>query len=162
MTVYSVFEPAREAPDVSARAEALAFVKEGFSWPALFVPLLWLLYQRMWLELIVLVLLLTLLQWASVAIHGGEDLISWATIGLIVLFAFEANDLRQAALVRRGYRPLGLAMGRSREAAELSFFDAWLPQQEKAARPVVRGDSATAQAHGGSEPDDVIGLFPGS
>ena len=36
------------------RADRLAFVKDGFSWPALFVPLLWLIYHRMWIELIVL------------------------------------------------------------------------------------------------------------
>ena len=39
MTVYSVYEPPSEAPDLMQRADRLAFVKEGFSWPALFVPL---------------------------------------------------------------------------------------------------------------------------
>lgn len=51
MTVYSVYEPSGDA-SVEARAGRIAFVKEGFSWVALFVPLLWLLYQRMWLELV--------------------------------------------------------------------------------------------------------------
>ena len=55
MTVYSVYEPDKEAPDLAVRADRLAFVKEGFSWPALFLPALWLLYQRMWIELIVFV-----------------------------------------------------------------------------------------------------------
>ncbi len=39
--------------DLALRAEALAFVKEGFSWPALFVPAFWLIYHRMWIELVV-------------------------------------------------------------------------------------------------------------
>ena len=52
MTVYSVYEPPTEAPNLTERADRLAFVKEGFSWPALFVPLLWLIYYRMWIEFI--------------------------------------------------------------------------------------------------------------
>jgi hypothetical protein len=35
VTVYSVYEPPAKTPDMLARAETLAFVKEGFSWPAL-------------------------------------------------------------------------------------------------------------------------------
>ena len=53
---------------------------------------------------------------------------------LFALFAFEANDLRGAALERRGYRLIGVAEGRDRTDAELSFFETWLPQQRKQAR----------------------------
>ena len=42
MTIFSVYEPQSEAPDMEVRADALKFVKEGFSWPAFFVPALWL------------------------------------------------------------------------------------------------------------------------
>ncbi len=62
MTVYSVYEPPTQAPDLAERADRLAFVKEGFSWPALLVPLLWLLYYRMWIEFILLVLVYVGLQ----------------------------------------------------------------------------------------------------
>jgi Protein of unknown function (DUF2628) len=51
--VYSVYEPRTEAADLTARADRLAFVKEGFSWIAFLVPALWLIFYRMWLELIV-------------------------------------------------------------------------------------------------------------
>ena len=52
VTLYSVYEPPSEAQDLKDRADSLVFVKEGFSWPALFIPGLWLIYRRMWLELV--------------------------------------------------------------------------------------------------------------
>ena len=129
VTVYSVYEPASEAPDAEARAEALQFVKEGFSWPAFFVPALWLIYCRMWIEFVLFIVIFGALQWALGLDKPGHDIFGWLLMGLFALFAFEANDLRGAALERRGYRLIGVAEGRDRTQAELSFFDTWLPQQ---------------------------------
>jgi hypothetical protein len=170
VTLYSVYEPPAEAPDVVARAEALVFVKEGFSWPALFVPGLWLLYQRMWLELVVFVLVFALLAWIFSDSAAGQTLLSWISIAIVVLFAFEANDLRAAALERSGYRPVGVAVGRGVDDAELQFLRSWLPRQQGAAQERQGGQDrprgtkaqalpAQASARGG-EGEEVIGLFP--
>ena len=70
MTLFSVYEPQSEAPDLEERADSLLFVKEGFSWPALFVPGLWLIYRRMWLELVLFLGLFLVLGWA----FGSRDL----------------------------------------------------------------------------------------
>ena len=165
MTVYSVYEPGAEAPDLAVRADRLAFVKEGFSWPALFVPALWLIYQRMWIELILFLVAFGALQWAFGLNEQTQAVLGWASLALVVLFAFEANDLRTAALERRGYRLAGVVTGSDRADAELSFFRAWLPQQAKAAKAPEReparprGSQAAAQA-ARSESEEVIGLFP--
>ena len=165
MTVYSVYEPPAEAPDLMQRADRLAFVKEGFSWSALLVPLLWLLYYRMWIELIVLVLIYIVLQIVFGSDAQGQVLTAWASFAIGVLFAFEANDLRAAALERRGYRLAGVASGRDRTEAERSFFTAWLPRQARVARTPARGgesrreqEAAPPVQHG--EGEEVIGLFP--
>jgi Protein of unknown function (DUF2628) len=167
--VYSVYEPQAEAPDLATRADRLAFVREGFSWPALLIPAFWLIYQRMWIELAVFVLLLAGLQWLFGVSAQGQSLFGWVSLALIVLFAFEANDLRTAALERRGYHLAGVAAGRSREAAELRFFCAWLPQQSRRARDAQRGPGGAERGreptpYAGPPPeaegDEVIGLFP--
>jgi hypothetical protein len=165
VTVYSVYEPPTEAPDLAERADRLAFVKEGFSWPALFVPLLWLLYYRMWIEFILLVLVYLGLQWAFGTDPQGQALAGWASLAIGVLFAFEASDLRTLSLERRGYRLAGVASGRDRTEAERSFFQTWLPQQARAAKgperapePRREGEAAAAVPRGGGE--EVIGLFP--
>jgi hypothetical protein len=167
--VYSVYEPHAEAPDVATRADRLAFVKEGFSWPALLIPAFWLLYQRMWIELALFVLLLVGLQWLFGTGASGQTMFGWVSLALIVLFAFEANDLRAASLERRGYHLAGIAAGRSREAAELRFFRAWLPKQSRRAREAEPGAGGAERGreqvpYAGPPPDgegdEVIGLFP--
>jgi hypothetical protein len=168
VTVFSVYQPQPEAPELLQRAERLAFVKEGFSWPALFFPAFWLIYQRMWLELGVFVAILAALQWALGFDARAQDLVGWAGLALILLFAFEANDLRVAALKRRGYRLAGLAIGSGRDAAEFAFFRSWLPQQTRSrdADPVAgepergRGGPPRLADQAGAEGDEVIGLFP--
>jgi hypothetical protein len=164
VTVYSVYQPPSEAPGLAERADRLAFVKEGFSWPALFVPLLWLIYYRMWIELIVLVLLYIALPVVFGTDLRGETLAGWASLAIAVLFGFEANDLRSFSLERRGYRLAGVASGRDRTEAERSFFHAWLPQQGKVARAPERAGEPRREGETTPlvprEGEEVIGLFP--
>lgn len=165
MTVYSVYEPPDDA-DTLARAEKVAFVKDGFNWPALFVPMLWLIFQRMWLELIVFLVVIGALPFLFGTGDAGRELTWWVTVGITLLFAFEANDLRGWALRRRGYRLAAVTSGRDRTEAERSFFTAWLPEQTRAARRIVppvmaetsKGASATPSRPTGG--DEVIGSFP--
>jgi hypothetical protein len=143
VTLYSVYEPPSEARDPEDRAEALVFVKEGFSWSAA---------------------LFALLAWIFGSSDQGQTLFGWLSVALIVLFAFEANDLRRAALKRRGYQQAGTAIGPGRDAAELAFFRSWLPEQEKGrrrepapGRPSTAGIPAPKAS---GEAEGVIGLFP--
>jgi hypothetical protein len=164
VTVYSVYEPPGDTTDLEARAERLAFVKEGFSWPAFFVPPLWLIYHRMWIELGLFVIVSGVLQWAFAFDPDIGALLGWASFALLVLFAIEANDLRGAALLRRDYRLAGVAMGSSLTEAELSFFRTWLPERagpaprpSRGAQRPKEGQARTPPAGGGEE---VIGFFP--
>jgi Protein of unknown function (DUF2628) len=165
VTVYSIYEPPSEASDIVERADRLAFVKEGFSWPAFFVPILWLLYYRMWVEFVLLAVIYVGLQLVFGTEPQGQTLFGWASLAIAVLFAFEANDLRAASLERRGYRLAGVASGRDRTEAERSFFSAWLPRQAKAAREPERVVEPRREVGAGpsmlrSEGEEVIGLFP--
>jgi hypothetical protein len=166
VTVYSVYEPEGDGADVEARADRIAFVKDGFNWPALLVPVLWLIYRRMWLELIVFLVVIGALPFVFGPSEAGGELAGLATIGLTLLFAFEANDLRGWALQRRGYRFAGVAAGRNRMEAERSFFTAWLPEQGRGGRhhfPLPATGPAKGAALTPTRPsggDEVIGSFP--
>lgn len=166
MTVYTVHEPAVPPPDRLLRAEGVAFVKEGFAWIALLFPVLWLIFHRMWIELVVLIcaaLIVSLgLRWFGV----HDELIGWASFALVLVFAFEANELRRWRLDRAGYRLVGAAAGKSRDAAELSFFREWVDAQPPAPAPGMleapasRGFIPSASGSSKSaEREDVIG-FP--
>jgi hypothetical protein len=165
VTVYTVYEPpGGDEADVATRAEKIAFIKEGFSWPAFFVPVLWLIFQRMWLELIAFLVVIGGVSWAFGTEDPGKELAGWVVLGLTVLFAFEANDLRGWALRRRGYQFAGVASGRDCYAAERSFFEVWLPQQRRAMPPVPPAQKSLASRGAkpprGGDGDEVIGLFP--
>lgn len=165
MTVYSVYEPPTQAPDLAERADRVAFVKEGVSWVALLVPILWLIYYRMWMELVLLILVYVGLQLAFGTDAQGQMLFGWASLAVSVLFGFEANDLRAASLERRGYRLAGVTSGRDRTEAERSFFRSWLPRQANAPRGPERGheprrEVEAAPSMPGGEGEEVIGLFP--
>jgi Protein of unknown function (DUF2628) len=162
VTVYSVYEPPVPETDVIARADRLAFVREGFSWVALLVPLVWLLYHRMWIEFVVLILVYVGLQLAFGGDAQGQALTAWAVLAISVLFAFEANDLRTASLERRGYRLAGVASGRDRVDAERAFFTKWLPEQERTqpVTPPPRRDTGARTPRPRGEGEEVIGLFP--
>ena len=164
VTLYSVYEPPSETQDLEDRADSLVFVKEGFSWPALFVPGLWLLYRRMWLELVLFLGLFLVLGWAFGPSDAGQTIFGWLSLALVVLFAFEANDLRRAALERRGYKQMGTAIGAGRDDAELAYFRTWLPREERGrpreAPPERPGNAGIPAPKTSGEAEGVIGLFP--
>ena len=83
----------------------------------------------------------------------------------MVLFAFEANDLRRAALERRGYKQMGTAIGAGRDDAELAFFRSWLPRAgagrpRESAPPERPGNAGIPAPKTSGEAEGVIGLFP--
>lgn len=164
MQYYSVYEREDQATDIAARADSLAFVKEGFSFAALIFGGFWLLYYRMWIELVLYIAVFGGLEWVLTTNKQAENLTGIAMLGLTVLFALEANDLRGAMLKRRGYRLAGVAIGQDRSSAELSFFRSWLPLQQRAEEteraPIAAPVSETPKPLMRNQGDEVIGLFP--
>ncbi len=156
MKTFTVLAP---RTDASGRSDPLGvvFVKEGIAWPALFVPLLWLLYHRMWLELVgFLVLGIAIGVAGEVA---GGPVPPLAALTLQVLVALEGNQLRRARLYRRGYDLVGVAAGRNLEEAEIRFF---VRREATSTRPPPPAEPTTPAAGPAvpAETKDVVGLFP--
>ena len=156
MPLYTVLAPVggdRPAAD----AMDLVFVKEGFCWPALFVPELWLIFRRMWL-----VLLIDIAVIAGVSLVGeriGEPLAAVFLVAARLLFALEGNELRRWTMRRRGYALVGVAGGDSLSEAEVRFFsDRRMPAPDE---PGPHPPAPPAQAaYTPDEAGEVVGLFP--
>ena len=99
-----------------------------------------------------------------------KEIAGWVSLGLTLLFAFEANDLRGWALRRRGYNFAGTARGWGRVEAEASFFPRWLAEQARQLQERRRGagmagpsrpvkDTAVAPTRPAAG-QEVIGSFP--
>ena len=146
-------------PEEPVSPEDFLFVKDGFCWPALVVPVLWILWHRMWLTLVYYVVFVLVVAWTGRL--GGDNLATTLAILGGVLFALEANNVRRLSLESRGFSEVGAAVGRNYDEAETRFFAEWAgqpqaaPEREAIARAAY---SPQARAHGADEP--ILGLFP--
>ncbi len=159
MTLYTIHALSPEAGAVDP--VSLAFVKDGFSWPAFFFGPLWLVFRRMWLVLAGWLVVAILLAGLRFALPGGTA----DTVGLLamLLFAFEANDLRRWTLDRAGWRTLAVSEGRRRAEAERRFFSR--PDVEGLIGPASVSPPPAPRSPAPSPPSlrdagGVIGLFP--
>jgi hypothetical protein len=170
MAIYTVLAPAARGDEARPDPFGTVFVKDGFCWPALFIPLLWLIYRRMWLVLVLYLAAAAALTLAFRGTGGDGDFGGLILLALHVLFALEANNLRRWTLERNGYRMVGLAEGRNLEEAEVRFFS-----RAEAPDPLVTVPSLppipptpplppTPTRMGpmppSAEAGDVVGLFP--
>ncbi len=165
MKTYTVHKPSDFAG--SEADERAVFVKDGFCWPALFVPFLWLLWHRLWLILLVYAALGAALMAASASLGDGPGGV--IAILFAFAFAFEANNLRRWSLDRRGYRETGCSTGHSLDEAEIHYFCRDNPTPARQTGEVLppSADAGTAAALAGTAAvasagtdTQVTGLFP--
>lgn len=166
------------------------FVKEGLARWAIVSPVLWFLYHRMWWEGAAYFGLSILIAVAGAAVGFQENVTVLLGLGLQLLAALEANDLRRLALARKGYQTIAIAHGADEEEAEARFFANWshaLPQgtdhpitsavMDRSGSGIGIGQTATytkpkgpvwpkrsAQPEEPAQPaaptEEVLGLFP--
>jgi hypothetical protein len=125
---YTVHEPHPVAGDLDERATRLVFVKEGFSFIAFAVPVIWLLYNRLWLALLLFLLATAGVVMLVASAGGGSSAIGWAVAAVNLIFGFEARNVHRNMLARKGYEVIGVVTGRDLEDSERRFLTEWLPQ----------------------------------
>lgn len=149
MKIYSIFEPAT-GPVRLDDPNHVIFVKEGFCWPALFVPLVWLLYHRMWLlgaaYIGVSVVVALLGQWLGS--DGAPAAIVGLGSGLIV--AWEANGLRRWHLTRNSYRQMATIAAENLHDAEARYFSARPVTSSAPSAPPAAFTPGSERRHGAS------------
>lgn len=157
MTLYTVHAPAGRQPSAETAGD-VRFVKEGYCWPALFIPFVWLLWHRMWLVFAGYLLAIVLIQLLDILVDPGVAFV--VAVAFSLWFALEANGFRRWSLERRGLPMVAVVEGADAEAAERRFFDAWL-------RPAVSGAGEPPPPPAQRPlpavrptPTGVIGLFP--
>jgi hypothetical protein len=166
MTLYTIHAP--PAPDgIAVDPSALVFVKDGFSWPALLIPPVWLVWHRLWLTLLIWVVAVIVLS--ILAGFAGSD----ASTAVMILFGFwfalEANGFRRWTLERRGYALIAVVEGRTVVEAERRFFaeagDAGAEPVAPALAPVqspvqAPWPSVAPPVHAPRAGPGIVGLFP--
>ncbi|WAJ28591.1 DUF2628 domain-containing protein [Antarcticirhabdus aurantiaca] len=117
MSAWTVFEP----KDATGRTAGAVFLRDRFSIPAFLFGPFWLLWNRLWLEAIVVIALV-----ASLGVLERAE--GWALAGnvlpllLALLIGLEGPERRAARLRRAGWREAGTVMADNRDEAELRYY----------------------------------------
>jgi len=101
----------------------IRLVKDGFSWPALFLTFLWALWHRLWWEAAALLGASILLNMTTG--YWGLDTFSQLVVsfGLAMLAGTLGNDLYAWKLQRSGFAFSGVVTGKDRDEALRRFLD---------------------------------------
>lgn len=163
MKAFTVHIPPDLAGDDAT--ERAVFVKDGFCWPALFIPLLWLLWHRLWLVLIAYLVAVTIIS--AVQMIAGDSAAAIILIAFAFYFATEANNARRWSLRRRGWTSAGETFGHGRDEAEIRYF---IDREQRgdgdrdgsSSSSALAAKAAWAASVTSADPDaaGIVGLFP--
>lgn len=153
MRAYTV-----HAPSTNPEPERFVFVKDGFSWPALLIPLLWMLWHRLWLVLIVYIAFGFTV--AGIDRYVDETLALLVGIAGALILGLEGNNLRRMALRARRWRDVGESFGRNLSEAEIRFFAGWADLSPLTREALLAGASGPAQPAAADADEPILGLFP--
>ncbi len=109
-------------PWSSASDSDVALIVEGFSWPALIFGPFWALWHGLWRSAIVWVVIVALVGGVGALTGVVTDAVSAVLLLVQIGFGLWGNDLRRAALARRGYVEHAVVAGRDGVEAEHRYF----------------------------------------
>ena len=133
MRIYTVHvRPSRPAGDPD-----VVLVAESFSWFALFLPVLYLLWHRLWLGLLAYAAVMAALAAMALFLELPELVKASIGLGVGVAVGASANDWRRWTLERQGYRLVAVAAGRGLAEAEHRFFANWRAPTPRDGDPVL-------------------------
>ena len=179
MRTFTVHHTDNDPRTVVDLADDTVFVKDGFSWPAFLISMLWLIYRGMWWVLLGYIAVVIATS-TLMSLLGVDDTTALA-VGFAVnlLMGFEGNDLLRWTLSRSGLRPVAVVQARSLTSAERRFFQGMidaagypsvegypeLPSEEqpatKPAAPVNPTRAGGVWADQAVEEEErIVGLFP--
>lgn len=149
MAIYVVMEPPRDRADADE-----VYVRDGFHWLGFLLPLVWLLWNRLWIETLVLLALMLGLGFLGDASDSAELMVGGLTLLVSIYVGLEGSALRIWALRRRGYAEWGVVEAANRADAEIRFLSAQPEEAQPEQRPlppIRQGLPAPAASHGGNE-----------
>jgi len=157
MKLFTVhYNPARSDPD-----DQYVFVKEGFNWPAFFVPIVWLIYQRQILGIIAYLVAMSVLLGVFELLSITDEVSLVCSLGISFLIGAEANDWRRASLARSGYRVVEVVSGQTMVEAETRFFATHeMHEGSPTAHPADHRPQARRSRNLSDLGPPVLGLFP--
>jgi hypothetical protein len=154
MAIYVVMEPPRGRADADE-----IYVRDGFHWLGFLLPLVWLLWNRLWLETLVLLAVMLGLGLLGETSGSTEMIVGGLTLLVSIYVGLEGSALRIWALRRRGYDEWGVVEAANRADAEVRYLvsQPQAAEMEQRLLPPIRQDVGPSASAAGNEPE--LGLF---
>jgi hypothetical protein len=143
MRIYTVHHRQEASGSLTGLGDDAVLVKDGFSWPAFLVPLLWLIYKRMWIVLAFYLAATAGLTALAQFALAPESAVFAGNLAINLILGLEGNDLYRWTLSRRRYRERAVVVGRNLVTAEQRYFQA-------VAEAIGRGRPAAGAQEGGA------------
>jgi hypothetical protein len=124
LKIYTVHHRQEASGSLTGLGEDAILVKEGFSWPAFFVPLIWLVYKRMWIALAFYVAAIGGLTVLAQIALVPESAVFLGNFAVNLILGLEGNDLYRWTLARRRFREQAVVLGSNLITAEQRYFAA--------------------------------------
>jgi hypothetical protein len=166
MPAFAVLEP----PGYNGTAEHAdrsIFLHEKFSLGAFLLGPLWMMWQRLWLELLVYLAVAVALGYGLYALGVGWPAIILAYSLIQLFLGLEATALVHWMRVRHGWRDGGVVIANDLDLAERRFFDSRAARHSAAKAAATTSASPGPLSQGpfpgappGPSQPGVIGLFP--
>jgi hypothetical protein len=157
MAVYGAYVPQEATPGGPEGIDRAVLVRDGFHWLAFLVPVLWLLFNRLWLALAVYILVAVGLGALGQAGLPGPA-VTLAGLLMMLFVGIAAPDLKGWGLERRGLRLADLVSASDGAEAETRFAARWIAHVSRPPASRTAPHSQAPHAPAGAEP--VLGLFP--
>lgn len=135
------------------RAERLAFLRDGFSWPAALWTPFWMASRRLWVPLAIYTVIAGTIGGAMYFADALPSQIGLAIAALHLIVGYESYVIERWSYEQRGFSLAGTVAGKNKIECERRFFETWLPKQ-----PVI---SAPAKPAGGQPANGTLAATAG-
>ena len=100
----------------------VAFVKEGFSFPAFFLNIIWAAWFRLWFAAAIYIFLQIILLLFIYFLEPDSLSQSVLFISFAIIFGYVANDIRHQKLFQEGFELYGIMQGKNKGQVYEKFF----------------------------------------
>ncbi len=155
MKIYTVHAPVLRDGDIAPNPDRVRFVRDGFYFWAFLLGALWMIWNRLWLVLVLYLVAMAALFVGLTAL--GVSPAAQAVVGVLIaiLVGCEGGSLRRFSL-RRRWTQVGVVAARDLEEAERRFFESW----DGSATSVPPAAAWAPSMPVAPASPDVLGLFP--
>lgn len=135
LSVYTVHEEPSPVADRLDRAERLAFLRDGFSWPAALWTPFWMASRQLWVPLAIYAAVAGSIGLALHLAGASPAQIGVAIAAVHLIVGYESYQLERWSYEQRGFTLAGTVAGKNKIECERRFFETWLPSQPVISAP---------------------------